>query len=80
MEAFEECGINPKQYAQTERKFDQILPWDIIDTGVSKAFLLEERNAAFEEVPTEHCAQGKCANCGITEFAGRWVCNDFSSN
>ncbi|WP_303862804.1 TIGR03960 family B12-binding radical SAM protein [Alkalibaculum bacchi] len=79
MEAFEECGINPEDYAQANRREDEILPWDIIDAGVSKEFLLKEKKRAFEETTTEYC-RNDCSNCGITSFSGRWVCNDFGSN
>ena len=80
MEAFKECGIDPTDYAQRQRGIDEVLPWDIIDSGVSKKFLLKERDKAFKETVTGHCLQDKCTNCGITEFSGRWVCHDLSSN
>jgi len=75
IEAFKECNLDPKDYCEKKRTDEEILPWDIIDPGVTKAFLLAERNKAYEEVNTKHCRNG-CSNCGITEFSERWVCND----
>lgn len=75
MEAFKECNLDSKDYCEKKRTDDEILPWDIIDPGVTKEFLLIERNKAYEETNTKHCRSG-CSNCGITEFSERWVCND----
>ena len=42
---------------------DELLPWDPIDVGVSKKFLLRERRRAYEAAVTPDCRQG-CAGCG----------------
>jgi len=42
MEAFNACGIDPDFYANRKRNFDEILPWDHIDIGVSKEYLIRE--------------------------------------
>lgn len=75
LESFQEYNIDPKSFVERKRTDDEILPWDMIDSGVSKGFLIEERNKAYEQSITDHCRNG-CANCGITDFAERWVCND----
>ncbi|MFZ7119372.1 MAG: TIGR03960 family B12-binding radical SAM protein [Eubacteriaceae bacterium] len=75
MEVFKENNIEINFYNERERSFDEILPWDIIDCGVSKRFLFEEKNKAYTESRTDYCRNG-CVNCGITEFNGEWICND----
>ena len=64
--AFEESGINPDFYAFRERTEDEILPWQHIECGVSKAFLLAERKKAYSEKTTRDCRYG-CAGCGINK-------------
>ena len=64
--AFEESGINPDLYAFRERTEDEILPWQHIECGVSKAFLLAERKKAYSEKTTRDCRYG-CAGCGINK-------------
>ena len=46
MEAFQQHGLDPAFYAERERSADEILPWDMIDTGVTKRHLLHEREMA----------------------------------
>ena len=62
-DAFETCGIDPDFY--TVRGYDEkeVLPWDTIDVGISKNFLLRERKRAYEEVITPDCRES-CAGCG----------------
>ncbi len=67
-EAFEECGIDPSFYTR-ERSFDEILPWDMIDVGVTKEFLINEAKKAAEAVTTPQCRE-KCSNCGAACFKG----------
>ena len=45
LEAFEECGIDPAFYTR-ERSFDEVLPWDMIEIGVRKEFLISEAKKA----------------------------------
>lgn len=65
-EAFEECNVDPEFYAYRERSYDEILPWDFIDVGVSKEFLIRENEKAKNEEITVDCRE-KCANCGINK-------------
>ncbi|WP_234121462.1 TIGR03960 family B12-binding radical SAM protein [Clostridium hydrogenum] len=64
MEAFKECNVDPDFYVTRQREYDEILPWDFIDVGVSKEFLISENEKAKEAVVTPDCRQG-CKNCGI---------------
>jgi len=70
--AFSECGLDPTFYASRRREYDEILPWDHLDYGVSKDFLIKENKLAHSAVTTENCRQ-KCAGCGATCF-GEGVC------
>lgn len=63
MEAFEACSIDPVPYAQRRRPLDEGLPWDHIDSGLSRDFLLAERARAFEGLTTADCRDG-CNSCG----------------
>lgn len=69
MEAFEECGIDPYFYANRRRGYDETLPWDHIDVGVSKKFLQKESEKAYKGEVTENCRAG-CSGCGATVFEG----------
>jgi len=62
-DAFEACDIDPSFYTTRGYKEDEILPWDTIDVGVSKKFLLQERKRAYAETVTPDCRE-KCAGCG----------------
>ncbi len=73
MQAFETCGIDPSFYANREIPEDEVLPWDIIDCGVTKKFLLNERHRAYGEKTTENCRL-KCKGCGASSFGGERTC------
>ena len=68
-EAMAECGVDMTFYTLRERSMDEILPWDFIDTGVSRRFLEREWQRAKEGVVTENCRQ-KCSACGAMKFKG----------
>lgn len=67
IEAFHDSDIDPTFYASRHREFDEILPWDHIDMGISKKFLLKECNKAYEGETTPNCRL-KCAGCGAGAF------------
>ena len=66
---FEECGIDPSFYANRDFGLDEVLPWDIIDCGIDKNFLLHERAKAYESATTFNCSQ-QCAGCGANKLGG----------
>ena len=66
MEAFAECGISVDEYTG-EIPEDKELPWDVIDNGVTKAYLLKEKHLAYEGVTTPNC-MGKCNGCGASKL------------
>ena len=69
MQAFENTGVDIAFYNLRERDLDEILPWDFIDIGVSKAFLKREWKNAMEEKVTPNCRM-QCAGCGAAAFGG----------
>ncbi|QOX77696.1 TIGR03960 family B12-binding radical SAM protein [Trichlorobacter lovleyi] len=67
LQAFSECGIDPNWYLR-ERDQNELLPWDHLDAGIDKAFLLKELNRAHSEAATPDCRFGACSNCGVCDF------------
>lgn len=78
LEIFDECGIDPAFYANRRRSFDEILPWDHIDYGVTKDFYIKECKKAYENTTTPHCRL-KCNNCGAAKY-GEGVCFEKRKN
>ncbi len=72
VKAIEECGLSLDFYAFRERKDDELFPWDFIDIGVSKAFLLKEYKKAARGEITSNC-RNKCSGCGAASF-GAGIC------
>ncbi|MBQ8696105.1 MAG: B12-binding domain-containing radical SAM protein, partial [Clostridia bacterium] len=70
MQAFEAAGIDVAFYATRSRALDEVLPWDIIDCGVTKEFLLRERAKAYEASTTPNCKE-KCSGCGANKLGGK---------
>ena len=69
MKIFADCGIDPDFYATRERGEDELLPWDIIDCGVTKQFLLRERHNAYKSITNRNCAE-MCTGCGANKLGG----------
>ena len=62
---FRETNINPEFYVYRERDFDEILPWDHIDSGIRKDYLVKEAKKSREEKITPACPdEGECRRCG----------------
>lgn len=74
LDIFARTGIDPAFYANRAFGTDEILPWDVIDCGVSKEFFLRERQKAYGETTTPNCRE-KCSGCGANKLGGvRAVC------
>lgn len=73
IEVFEETNISHEFYTVRERSFDEILPWDFINAGVDKEFLIKEYEKSKKEQTTSDCRQG-CKNCGINKKIARGIC------
>lgn len=69
LKALEQTGISREFYANRERSYDEILPWDHIHIGVSKRFFKEEMERAKESLETPNCRQ-ECSMCGAKAFGG----------
>jgi radical SAM family uncharacterized protein len=67
--AFEEEGLSMDFYATRPRALDEVLPWDHVDFGLRKEFLLEERAKAFRAETTPDCRTGVCTHCGVCPAA-----------
>ncbi|MFW0858639.1 MAG: TIGR03960 family B12-binding radical SAM protein [Dehalococcoidia bacterium] len=67
LQAFDECGIDPKAYIR-ERSLDEVLPWSHIDTGVSINFLKCEYQRALAGEETLNCCSGPCIGCGLQRW------------
>jgi len=66
-EAFVSAGLDPAWYLR-QRLPGETFPWDHIDAGVSKHFLLRERQAALLGKATPDCRNGQCSYCGLCDF------------
>ena len=67
-QAFEATNIDPVFYTARERKADEPLPWDHIDSGVSNEFFEEEFTNARDMAQTPDCREAACTGCGICDF------------
>ncbi len=67
LQAFDKCGVDPDFYTVRGFGEEEILPWDTIDVGVRKSFLLHQRKLAYQGLVTPDCRQG-CAGCGASDL------------
>ena len=69
MQVFADLGLDPAFYANRRRSYDEIFPWDHLDYGVTKPFLIRENQKAHESVTTPNCRQ-QCSGCGASCWKG----------
>ena len=69
MESFSACGLDPAFYANRRRGYDETLPWDHLDFGVSKGYLERENEKAHRAETTANC-KIQCAGCGASKLNG----------
>lgn len=72
--AFQTCGIPEEFYTIRGYEEDEILPWDVIDVGVTKKFLIRERRQAYQSLVTPDCRHG-CAGCGANALLKEVPCD-----
>ena len=72
LRAFEETGLDPDFYATRERPLDEVFPWDHLDCGVTKQYLLREWAKARRGECTQDCRKG-CTGCGVKRYEGACV-------
>ncbi len=73
LSVFEDCGIDPSFYANRNIPDHEVLPWDMIDCGVTKEFFLKERHRAYEAATTPSCRE-KCSGCGVNRLVDAEYC------
>ena len=74
MESFKACGVDPDFYTARVREYEEVLPWDHIDIGVTKKYLMREAEKSQNGETTSHCRE-KCHGCGAQTFEGG-VCSE----
>ena len=74
LDAFRACGVDPNFYTTRGFGEDEILPWDTIDVGLRKSFLLRERQRAYEDTVTPDCRHG-CSGCGANCLLKEVACD-----
>ena len=67
-QAIDETGIDPTAFISRHRALDEPLPWDHIDTRVTKDFLCREWQQALGATPTADCRLSACNLCGVCDF------------
>ena len=70
MSALEEAGLDPAFYANRRRPYDEVTPWDHLDFGVSKSFLIREDRQAHAGQATPNCRE-HCSGCAANKLLGR---------
>lgn len=73
--AFIDTNIDGDFYAYRNREYSEVMPWDFIDIGVHKQYLIDENEKAKKEITTRDCREG-CTLCGIRDTFGKEVCFD----
>jgi radical SAM family uncharacterized protein len=66
---FDKCGIDPAFYANRNYGKDELLPWEVIDCGVTREFLWRERCRAYDSKTTPSCRE-QCSGCGADCLGG----------
>ena len=74
-EAMEKHGLSMDFYAFREREESETMPWDVIDVGVRKSYLLRERHTAYEGRITPDC-RAQCTGCGASELVYPRKCDE----
>ncbi len=65
-QAFSDCGIDMEFYTRA-RDYDEILPWDFVDIGVTREFMINENEKAKQALTTPNCRE-KCSGCGAAKL------------
>ncbi|WMJ79028.1 MULTISPECIES: TIGR03960 family B12-binding radical SAM protein [unclassified Sedimentibacter] len=79
MEAFNETNVDPDFFAKRQREITEVLPWDFIDVGVSKKYLISEYEKSLEAMTTHDCRLG-CTNCGVNHRLIGGACPHVQNN
>jgi hypothetical protein len=64
--ALRECGLDPAFYLFRERSREELLPWDVVDNGVSRDYFWRELQKSRKESLSPHCPEIQgCIRCGV---------------
>ena len=64
--ALRETGVDPAFYTSRERGYDEFMPWEIIDAGLSREFMQREHERAHIARSTAPCPSvNECTRCGV---------------
>lgn len=74
MDAFDTEGLDPRFYANRQRRQEEFFPWDIIDPGIDKHFLLKELENAKKAKTSPDCRTENCQGCGIKRILEGDIC------
>lgn len=74
MKAFDDAGVDPTFYAYRERCEDEVMPWDIVDVGVRRAYLWHEREQAYRSELSPDCRK-QCSACGAAKLLKGGKCD-----
>ena len=69
LEAFAECRLDPHFYANRQRQRGEVMPWNMISSGVTEGYLWRERQRAFDAQTTPDC-RTQCNGCGANRLVG----------
>lgn len=75
-QAFDDCGVDMAFYTR-ERSYDELFPWDFVDIGVTKEFMMNENEKAKQAATTPHCRL-KCSNCGANTLCKDGKCSIYT--
>lgn len=70
LEGLKELGLDPHFYANRAMDYDDILPWEHLNSGVTKKFMALEHHRALKEDKTKDCRYDVCTGCGICPDRG----------
>ncbi len=72
---FEQHNIDPAFYAERDIPLDEVLPWDMIDCGTSKAYFASDYARAMRGRIIRDCRYGLCGDCGVctADDSGRLI-------
>jgi len=73
--AFEKAGVDENFYLSREKKEDEVLPWEHLNCGLIKEFLIKERKRSFEQEFTPDCFIDDCPDCGACARSEHYVKN-----
>ena len=69
IEAIDKSELGLDFYVYRKRELDEVLPWDFINIGTTKEFMVREYNNALNAKVTPNCKE-KCSGCGANIFKG----------